>query len=71
LFEQTILDSIQFALDIEAEAEKEIFEINGTIGMYRIKQERIEAVWSDNEYAYRLSGLIDAEQALMVAYSTK
>ena len=70
-FEQTVLDSIQFALDIEAEVEKEIFEINGTTGMCRIKQGRIEMVWTDSEYAYRLSGLIDFEQALLMTQSTK
>ena len=70
-YEQTILDSVQFALDIEAETEKESFEINGTTGMYSIKQERVEVVWTDNEYAYRLSGLIEVDQALIMARSIK
>jgi len=71
LFEQTILDSFQFALDIEAEAEKEVLEINGTIGMYRVKNDMLEIVWTDNEYAYRLLGYLDSEQALQMASSTK
>ena len=71
LYEQTILDSVQFLLDFDAEIVKEIFEINGTTGMYRTNQERIDMVWTDNEYAYRLFGLIIAEQALQMAYSTK
>ena len=68
-YEQTILDSVQFALDIEAEIKKETFEINGTTGIYRINKERIDMVWTDNEYAYRLLGMITVEQALQMAHS--
>ncbi|MCL2299069.1 MAG: DUF4367 domain-containing protein [Firmicutes bacterium] len=71
LFEQTILDSIQYALDIEAENEQNLFGINGTQGMYRIKNEMLEMVWTDNEYAYKVLGYIDKDQGLLMAQSTK
>jgi len=71
VFEQSLLDSIQFGLDIEAETEKELFEINGTTGMYRIKHELLEVVWTDNEYSYRITGQIEPEQAMQMAHSTK
>jgi len=71
MFEQTILDSIQYALDIEAEAEQHLFEINGTKGMYRIKNDMLEVIWTDNEYTYRIYGYIDQEHALLMAQSIK
>jgi len=71
VFEQTFLDSTQYALDIEVEPEKELFEINGTDGMIRIKHDMLDMVWTDNEYAYRIYGYIDKDQAVRMAFSTK
>jgi hypothetical protein len=71
LFRQTILDSVQYALDIEGAIGKELFEIHGTTAMYRVKNELLEAIWTDNEYSYYLTGQIDVEQALKMAYSVK
>jgi len=71
LFEQTILDMVQYALDIEAVVEKELFEINGTTGMYTIINNELVMVWADNHYAYKLKGILNAEQALVMVHSTK
>ena len=71
LYEQTILDSVQYAVLLEEAIGKELFEINGTIGMYRIMEEDLVMVWTDNNYAYKITGSIDVEQALDMAHSTK
>jgi len=71
LFEQTILDKAQYALDIEAAVEKELFEINGTTGMYTIINNELVMVWADNHYAFKLKGMLNTEQALMMVHSTK
>jgi len=69
LFEQTILDSVQYALAHAETKDSTVFEHAGITGLYRIIDEQLELVWSDNEYAYRITGLIDAEQALRMIAS--
>ena len=69
LFRQTIIDSNQYAFDIEEDPEKVFFDIHGNTAMYRIKNGLLDMVWIDNEYSYYLSGQIDVEQALMMAHS--
>ena len=71
MFEQTILDNTLYALLIEEATEQELFEINGTIGVYRIIDNELSMAWTDNSYAYKILGSIDIEQALDMAYSTK
>ena len=71
MFEQTILDSVQYAILLDEALEKELFEINGTTGIYRIVDEDLVMVWTDNSYAYKITGSIDVEQALEMAHSTK
>jgi len=71
MFEQTILNSVQYALDIEAEADEHLFAINGTSGICRVKNDMLDVVWTDNEYAYRIYGYIEKAQALLMAHSTK
>jgi len=71
MFEQTILNGAQYALDIEAEANQNLFAINGTSGICRVKNDMLELIWTDNEYAYRIYGYIDKDQALLMAHSTK
>jgi len=63
LFEQTILDNTVYEVLIEEAAEQECFEINGTTGMYRIIDEELTMVWTDNCYSYKIFGNIDTDQA--------
>ena len=72
LFEQAILDSTLYAMLIEEATEQEQFEINGTLGVYRIvEDDELSMVWTDNSYAYKILGSIDVEQAIEMARSTK
>jgi hypothetical protein len=71
LFEQTILNRVQYALDLKDESDKILFECRGIMGMYRITDEQLELIWSDNEYTYRISGIVTKEQALLMVDSIK
>jgi len=69
VFEQALLDRRQFAIDIEDGNNVEQFEINGTTGVIRAKNGLQEAVWTDNEYSYKLSGMIELGQTVKMIHS--
>jgi len=70
-FRQDILDPIQYELDIESTEDKELFEMHGTTAMYTIKEGALTMIWTDNEYSYKIDGVIENEQALLMAQSVK